>query len=55
MKFYQDDNFALTLDLNEQASVEHSSLPSGTQEEDEIDLRISNQYWNEVLALFAST
>jgi superfamily II DNA or RNA helicase len=55
MKFYQDDNFALTLDLNEQASVEYSSLPSGTQEEDEIDLRISNQYWNEVLALFAST
>ena len=54
MKFYQDDNFAFTLDLDEQASVEYSGPDSGTPEEEEVDLRISNQYWNEVLALFAT-
>lgn len=54
MKSYQDDNFALTLDLGEQASVEDPDQVSKIQNEEEVDLRISNQYWNEVLALFAT-
>lgn len=55
MKFYQDDNFAFTLDLAEQASVEDFDRYSNTADEEEVDLRISNQYWNEVLALFATS
>lgn len=55
MKFYQDDNFAFTLDLAEQASVEDFDRYSKTADEEEVDLRISNQYWNEVLALFATS
>lgn len=54
MKFYQDDDFAFTLDLDEQASVKDSGRYSKTADEEEVDLRISNQYWNEVLALFAT-
>jgi len=54
-KFYQDDNFAITLDMGEQTSVEDPGLSSETPDEEEIDLRISNQYWNEVLALFATS
>ena len=54
MQFYQDDNFAFTLDLDEQASFEDPDRYSKTAEE-EVDLRISNQYWNEVLALFATS
>ena len=52
MKLYQDDNFAFTLDLVEQASVEDSGRSSKTADEEKVDLRISKQYWNEVLALF---
>ncbi len=55
MKFYQDDNFALTLDLGEQASVEYSGPYSETPDEEEVDLRISSQYWSEILALFATS
>ena len=54
-KFYQDDNFAINLDMGEQTSVEDPGLSSETPDEEEIDLRISNQYWNEVLALFATS
>jgi hypothetical protein len=36
-------------------SVEYSGLSSETPKEEEIDLRISNQYWNEVLALFVTS
>ncbi len=54
MKFYQDDNFAFTLDLDEQSSVEDSGRFSKISDEGEVDLRISSQYWNEVLALFAT-
>lgn len=55
MKFYQDDNFAFTLDLAEQASIEDFDRYSKTADEEEVDLRIRNQYWNEVLALFATS
>jgi superfamily II DNA or RNA helicase len=54
MKFYQDDNFAFTLGLAEQAPVEDSGRYSKIADDEEVDLRISNQYWNEVLALFAT-
>ena len=54
MNFYQDDDFAFTLDLDEQASVKDSGRYSKTADDEEVDLRISNQYWNEVLALFAT-
>ena len=54
MKFCQDDNFNFILDLDEQASVENSGLSRETPNEEAINLRVSNQYWNEVLALFAS-
>lgn len=55
MKFYQDDNFAFTLDLGEQALIADPDRPSKEPDEEEIDLRISNQYWSEVLALFATS
>lgn len=55
MKFYQDENFDFTLDLDEQSPVEYSGLSSETPDEEEINLRISNQYWNEVLALLRPT
>lgn len=54
MKFHLDDNFAFTLDRYEQASVEDSGRYSNKVDEEEVDLRISSQYWNEVLALFAN-
>jgi superfamily II DNA or RNA helicase len=55
MKLYQDDNFAFTLDLGAQSSVEDSFQASKIADEEDVDLRISNQYWNEVLALFATS
>tara|TARA_Y100001001_G_scaffold155425_1_gene171206 strand:- start:10900 stop:12297 length:1398 start_codon:yes stop_codon:yes gene_type:complete len=55
MKCDHDDKFVFTLDPDEQVSVEYSGLSSETPKEEEIDLRISNQYWNEVLALFATS
>ncbi|MDF0750821.1 DEAD/DEAH box helicase family protein [Marinobacter sp. 71-i] len=55
MKFYQDDNFAFTLDLDGQTSVDGSGRSREPPDEEQIDLRISNHYWNEVLALFANS
>jgi len=52
---YHDDNSAFTLDLGEQSTVEDSNQASKCLNEEEVDLRISNQYWNEVLALFATS
>ena len=55
MKCDHDDNFVFSLDPDKQVSVEYSGLSSETPKDEEIDLRISNQYWNEVLALFATS
>lgn len=55
MKLHQDENFPFTLNLDERKSFENSGLSSKTPDEGEIDLRISNHYWNEVIALFATS
>ena len=55
MKFYQDNNFAFTLNLEDQSSVDDSGQAGKIADEEEVDLCISNQYWNEVLALFATS
>ncbi|WP_420390713.1 DEAD/DEAH box helicase [Marinobacter sp.] len=54
MKFYQEERSEFTLEINEQNSLERSVQSSESTDVEQIDLRVSSQYWNEVLSLFAT-
>lgn len=53
-KFYREDNFDITLDMDKRMSDENLGELGKTLDEEESELRISSQYWSEVLALFAT-
>lgn len=55
MTFHQDEPSDLTWEIGEQNSFESSVQSSKSLGEEQIDLRVSSQYWNEVLSLFATT
>lgn len=51
---YQEEQAHFTWGLEEQVSVEGSGQAIRQPDEEKIDLRVSSQYWNEALSLFAS-
>tara|TARA_R110001583_G_C5664901_1_gene409975 strand:+ start:4899 stop:5336 length:438 start_codon:yes stop_codon:yes gene_type:complete len=53
-KSYQEEQAHFTWGLDEEISVEGSGQAIRQPDEEKIDLRVSSQYWNEVLSLFAS-
>lgn len=54
-RFYQDEGPDFTWEIAKQNSLESSVQSSESPDDEQIDLRVSSQYWNEVLSLFATT
>ncbi|WP_370258763.1 DEAD/DEAH box helicase [Marinobacter nauticus] len=55
MTFYQDEQSELSLGIDERNALENSIQSNTLSDEEQIDLRVSGQYWNEVLSLFATS
>jgi superfamily II DNA or RNA helicase len=55
MTFYQDEQSELSWEIDERNAFENSIQSNTSSDEEQIDLRVSSQYWNEVLSLFATS
>lgn len=54
MKFDQEENLPFSWALDEQVLAESVDNDNRFSKEEKIDLRVSSQYWDEVLSLFAT-